>query len=75
MKNLQDARIDNVLFWINPVEKSAVLCQQRKSDVLTSFGLAACSAIYYKAGSPLPFCLFSQQFLGKVLRISGKAHD
>jgi hypothetical protein len=24
--------------------------QQRKSDVMTSFGLAACSAVYYHAG-------------------------
>jgi hypothetical protein len=34
MKSLQDAGIDNVFFWINPVEK----WQQRKSDVMTSFG-------------------------------------
>jgi hypothetical protein len=32
---------------------SAVLRQQRKSDVMTSFGLSARSVIYYKAGSPL----------------------
>jgi hypothetical protein len=32
---------------------SAVLRQQRKSDVITSFGLTACSAVYYQAGSPL----------------------
>jgi hypothetical protein len=44
MKNLHDAGIDNVFFWINPVEKctsSAVLRQQRKIDVMTFFGLAA----------------------------------
>jgi hypothetical protein len=45
-KNLQDTGIDNVLFWINPVEKSTR--QQRKSDVMTSFGLTACSAVYYQ---------------------------
>jgi hypothetical protein len=31
---------------------SAVLRQQRKSDVMTSFGDSACSAVYYKAGFP-----------------------
>jgi hypothetical protein len=31
----------------------AVQRQQRKSDVMTSFGLAACSAVYYHAGSSL----------------------
>jgi hypothetical protein len=30
---------------------SAVQRQQRKSDVMTSFGLTACSAVYYHAGS------------------------
>jgi hypothetical protein len=30
---------------------SAVLRQQRKSDVMTSFGLTAHSAVYYQAGS------------------------
>jgi hypothetical protein len=56
MITLQDAGIDNVFFWINPVEKcifSAVLCQQRKSDVMTNFGHSARSAVYYEAGSPL----------------------
>jgi hypothetical protein len=42
MKNLQDAGIDNVFFL------SAVLHQQRKSDVMTYFGLTACSAVYYQ---------------------------
>jgi hypothetical protein len=32
---------------------SAVQRQQRKSDVMTSFGLTTCSAIYYHAGSSL----------------------
>jgi hypothetical protein len=32
---------------------SAVLRQQRKSDVMTYFGLTARSAIYYEADSPL----------------------
>jgi hypothetical protein len=31
----------------------AVLRQQTKSDVMTSFGHSACSAVYYQAGSPL----------------------
>jgi hypothetical protein len=31
---------------------SAVLRQQRKSDVMTSFGHSARSAVYYQAGSP-----------------------
>jgi hypothetical protein len=35
---------------------SAVLRQQRKSDVMTSFGHSAHSAIYYKADSPLHVC-------------------
>jgi hypothetical protein len=33
---------------------SAVQRQQRKSDVMTSFGLTACSAIYYQ----VPHCRF-----------------
>jgi hypothetical protein len=58
MKNLQDAGRDNVFFWINPVETmytifSAVLHQQRKSDVMTHCGRSARSAVYYEAGSPL----------------------
>jgi hypothetical protein len=58
MKNLQDAGIDNVFFGINPVEKwyaifSEMLRQQRKSDVMTSFGLSVSSAVYYEASSPL----------------------
>jgi hypothetical protein len=32
---------------------SAVQRQQRKSDVMTSFGLTACSAVYYHAGSSI----------------------
>jgi hypothetical protein len=40
--NLQVAGIDGVFFWINPVEKctlifSAVLSQQRQSDVIAVF--------------------------------------
>jgi hypothetical protein len=38
---------------INLHDLSAVLRQQRKSDVMTSFGLSARSAVYYKAGYPL----------------------
>jgi hypothetical protein len=33
---------------------SAVQRQQRKSDVMTSFGLTACSAVYYQ----VPHCMF-----------------
>jgi hypothetical protein len=32
---------------------SVVLRQQRKSDVMTSFGVSARSAVYYEAGSRL----------------------
>jgi hypothetical protein len=52
-KNLQDtAGIDNAFFLEKSCRKmyaifSAVQRQQRKSDVMTSFGLAACSAVYY----------------------------
>jgi hypothetical protein len=56
MTHLQDAGIDNVFFWINPVEKcifSAVLRQQRQSDGMTSFGLSARSAVCYEARCPL----------------------
>jgi hypothetical protein len=56
MKNLQDAGIDNVFFLEKSCRKmytifSVVQRQQRKSDVMMSFGLTACSAIYYHAGS------------------------
>jgi hypothetical protein len=34
---------------------SAVQRQQRKSDVMTSFGLTTCSAVYYHAGSSFDF--------------------
>jgi hypothetical protein len=52
-KNLQDAGIDNVIFMEKSCRKmytifSAVQRQQRKSDVMTSFGITACSAIYYQ---------------------------
>jgi hypothetical protein len=58
MKNLQDTRIDNVYFLEKSCRKmytifSAVQRQRRKGDVMTSFGLAACSAICYHAGSSL----------------------
>jgi hypothetical protein len=58
MKNLQDAGIDHVFFLEKSCRKmytifSAVQRQLRKSDVMTSFGLAACSAVYYHAGSSL----------------------
>jgi hypothetical protein len=58
MKYLQDTGIDNVFFLEKSCRKmhmifSAVQRQQRKSDVMTSFGLTACSAVYYHAGSSL----------------------
>jgi hypothetical protein len=54
MKNLQDASIDNALFLEKSCRKmytifSAVQRQQRKSDVMTSLDLTACSAVYYHA--------------------------
>jgi hypothetical protein len=53
VKNLQDTGIDNVFSWENPSRKmytifSAVQRQQSKSDVMTYFGLTACSAVYYQ---------------------------
>jgi hypothetical protein len=51
MKNLQDAAIDNVFFWINPVEKYFLRCYINRGKV--SFGCSARSAIYYQAGSQL----------------------
>jgi hypothetical protein len=58
-KNLQDTGIDKVFFLEKSRRKmytiySAVQRQQRKSDVMTSFGLAACSAVYYQ----VPHCRF-----------------
>jgi hypothetical protein len=58
-KNLQDTGIDNVFFLEKSCRKmytifSAVQRQQRKSDVMTSFGLAATSAVYYQ----VPQCRF-----------------
>jgi hypothetical protein len=58
MKNMQVAGIDNVFFLEKSCRKmytifSAVQHQQRKSDVITYFGLTACSAVYYHAGSSL----------------------
>jgi hypothetical protein len=55
MKNLQDTGIDNVFFLEKSCRKmytifSTVQRQQRKSDVMTSFGL---TAVYYHAGSSL----------------------
>jgi hypothetical protein len=56
MKTLQDTGIDNI-FSLEKSSRnmymifSAVKRQQRKSDVMTSFGLAACSAVNYHAGS------------------------
>jgi hypothetical protein len=47
MKNLQDAGIDDVFFWTNPVEKYTRLSQQGKSDVMTSFGHTARYAVHY----------------------------
>jgi hypothetical protein len=50
--------IDNVFFLEKSRRKmytifSAVQRQHRKSDVMTYFGLTACSAVYYHAGSSL----------------------
>jgi hypothetical protein len=42
---------------------SAVLRQQRKSDVMTCFGRSAHSAVYYQAGSPLSKCKLLQQII------------
>jgi hypothetical protein len=58
-KNLQDTGIDNVFFFEKSCRKmytmfSAVQRQQRKSDVMTSFSLTACSAVYYQD----PHCRF-----------------
>jgi hypothetical protein len=58
-KNMQDTGIDNVFFLEKSCRKmytiySAVQRQQRKSDVMTSFGLIACSAVYYQ----VPNCRF-----------------
>jgi hypothetical protein len=58
MKNLPDTGIDNVFFLEKSCGKmytifSAVQRQHRKSDVMTSFCLTACSAVYYHAGSSL----------------------
>jgi hypothetical protein len=58
MKDLQYTGIDNVFFLEKSCTKmytifSAVQRQQRKSDIMTSFGLTACSAVYYHAGSSL----------------------
>jgi hypothetical protein len=49
----QDTGIDNVFFLEKSCRKmntifSAVQRQQRKSDVMTSFDLTACSAVYYQ---------------------------
>jgi hypothetical protein len=58
MKNQQDTDIDNVFVLEKSWTKmytifSAVQRQRRKSDVMTSFGLTVCSAVYYHAGSSL----------------------
>jgi hypothetical protein len=69
---MQETGIDNVFFLEKSCRKmyailSAVQRQQRKSDVMTSFGLTACSAVYYQVSHcriliilVLP-CLFSIQ--------------
>jgi hypothetical protein len=54
-----DTGIDNVFFLEKSCRKmytifSAVQRQERKSDVMTSFGLTACSAVYYQ----VPHCRF-----------------
>jgi hypothetical protein len=60
-KNLQDTGIDDVFFLEKYCRKmytifSAVQRQQRKSDVMMSFGLTACSAVYYE----VPHCKLHQ---------------
>jgi hypothetical protein len=60
MKNLQDAGINNVFFWINPVEKCTRSFQQRKNDVMTSFWHSARSAVYCKA-CRFPICRLTNQ--------------
>jgi ceramide synthetase len=48
---------------------SAVQRQQRKNDVMTSFGLTACSAIYYHAGSSFhhKFYPFQKKYFAETL--------
>jgi hypothetical protein len=58
-KHLQDTGLDNVFFLEKSCRKmytifSAVQRQQRKSDVMTSLCLTACSAVYYQ----VPHCRF-----------------
>jgi hypothetical protein len=55
---------------------SAVLRQQRKSDVMTSFGHSAHSAAYYKAGSPV-FCYLRKhgESIAKLESILYFIHD
>jgi hypothetical protein len=55
-----------VFFWKNPVEKcttifSAMQRQQKQSDVMTSFGLTACSVVYYQ----VPHCRFLIEYEGE----------
>jgi hypothetical protein len=69
LKNLVDTGIDNVLFLEKSCAKmytifSAVQRQQRKSDVMTTFGLTVCSAVYYHAGSSL-YCIYSLSSKGE----------
>jgi hypothetical protein len=55
MKNLQDAGIDDVFLLEKSRRKMTAVerRQLRKSDVMMSFGLTACSAVYYHACSSL----------------------
>jgi hypothetical protein len=74
MKNLQYAGIDNVFVSEKSCRKmytifSAVQRQQRKSDVMTSFGLTACSAVYYHAGSSLAAPAAPRRFEGRTSRV------
>jgi hypothetical protein len=78
MKSLYDAGIDNVFFWINPVEKcTQSFPQERKSDVMMSFGLFARLTVYDKAGTPLyhtiPCTMYteSQIYTKKLLLVDG----
>jgi hypothetical protein len=46
---------------------STVQRRQRKSDVMTSFGLTACSAVYYHAGSSLDGVITTTALLSSII--------
>jgi hypothetical protein len=73
-----DAGIDNVFFLEESCRKmytifSAVQRQQRKSDVMTSLGLTACSAVYYQ----VPHCRFLIHLLsmGRHMFYANRANE